>query len=221
MLPENSDLSDEHLLMELDGELSADDKAIVCAHLEACWECRARCGKIEAAIKEFVGVHLQDFDGEPSPAGRRLGFLRAKLAPFESATASGSAGLRGPMKIAAAALTITVLFSSVVVFLRHRLESRPAPVEVCLPDSRLTPGAATPANTQAVRSRAGPTRNRSELDRRLREILPYGSAAGGTPIVNDPRSEIGFRRVISGTFLSRPSLLLKKTLNRSYRQGIS
>src|ERR1700730_2445445 len=47
-------LSDEQLLFDLDGELSADESALVDVHLEACWSCRARREKIEEAIATIV-----------------------------------------------------------------------------------------------------------------------------------------------------------------------
>jgi len=39
--PQNPHLSDEQLLLALDGESSAHEAAQVASHLEACWSCRA------------------------------------------------------------------------------------------------------------------------------------------------------------------------------------
>jgi hypothetical protein len=50
----NPHLSDEQLLLALDGELSPRESARVGVHLEACWSCRARSQQIEEAIADIV-----------------------------------------------------------------------------------------------------------------------------------------------------------------------
>src|SRR5882762_1462124 len=51
---QNPHLSDEQLLLTLDGESSAQEAAEVGVHLEACWSCRARRDQIEKAIGDVV-----------------------------------------------------------------------------------------------------------------------------------------------------------------------
>src|SRR5262245_49036513 len=51
---QNAHLSDEQLLLALDGELSARETALVEAHLESCWSCRTRSKQIGEAIADFV-----------------------------------------------------------------------------------------------------------------------------------------------------------------------
>jgi hypothetical protein len=51
---ENPHLSDEKLLLALDGELAAGESAQVKIHLQACWSCRARSEQIEEAIASVV-----------------------------------------------------------------------------------------------------------------------------------------------------------------------
>src|SRR6266576_1756916 len=51
---QNQHLSDEQLLLALDGELSSRKTAWVEAHIEACWSCRARSQQIEEAIADVV-----------------------------------------------------------------------------------------------------------------------------------------------------------------------
>jgi hypothetical protein len=51
---QNPHLSDEQLLLALDGESSAQEAAQVKGHLEACWSCRARREQIEKAIEDVV-----------------------------------------------------------------------------------------------------------------------------------------------------------------------
>jgi anti-sigma factor RsiW len=50
----NPHLSDEQLLLALDGELSSRETARVAVHLEACWSCRARSEQIGEAIADVV-----------------------------------------------------------------------------------------------------------------------------------------------------------------------
>lgn len=50
-------ISDEDLLLAIDGELAEDQAAEVAAHLEDCWSCRARRQEIESAIAVFMKVH--------------------------------------------------------------------------------------------------------------------------------------------------------------------
>jgi len=50
----NSHLSDEQLLLALDGELSSREAAKVTLHLEACWSCRVRSQQIEKVIADIL-----------------------------------------------------------------------------------------------------------------------------------------------------------------------
>jgi hypothetical protein len=50
----NPHLSDEQILLALDGELPSRDAATVDVHLEACWSCRTRRQQIENAITDIV-----------------------------------------------------------------------------------------------------------------------------------------------------------------------
>lgn len=51
---ESEHLSEEQLLMLVDGELSAKDSANAREHIETCWNCRAELEKIEETISLFV-----------------------------------------------------------------------------------------------------------------------------------------------------------------------
>lgn len=51
---QNSHLSEEQLLLALDGELSSRDAVLVKVHLESCWSCRTRSEQIGEAIADFV-----------------------------------------------------------------------------------------------------------------------------------------------------------------------
>ena len=61
MRREDSHLSDQWLLLELEGELPVRDQAKVRDHLEACWECRDRRRALEDAISEYMRLHRREF----------------------------------------------------------------------------------------------------------------------------------------------------------------
>lgn len=77
-------ISDEDLVRSSDGELSSKRAAEVDAHLEACWDCRARMEDIQSTITGFIRAHHGEFDGQlPLAAGPRA-LLRARLAQLGS-----------------------------------------------------------------------------------------------------------------------------------------
>jgi hypothetical protein len=73
---QNPHLSDEQLLLLLDGELTTQEAAQVELHVQACWSCRARREQIEKAIGNVV--EYRDHLVRPSfpiPPARRTVFL--------------------------------------------------------------------------------------------------------------------------------------------------
>jgi hypothetical protein len=80
MLSDDSHLTDELLLMELDGELPAQAASAVRTHLDACWRCRARKQELEGSIADFIQVYQEEFDRRLPPVAGPRALLRAKLA---------------------------------------------------------------------------------------------------------------------------------------------
>jgi hypothetical protein len=150
-MPRNENhVSDQELLLAADGELSPRRAALVRAHLEACWECRARGMEIEAAIIDFARAHRQSLDPQlPSAAGPRA-LLCARLAQLTASHPSQS-GWRFPrgaavMRIGAvcAALMVAAWVGTFAVrlLIRHtRGASGNASEQRIIPDRSLTPGA--------------------------------------------------------------------------------
>jgi hypothetical protein len=71
---QDTHLSDEILLLSVDGELALRDVAQVKAHLEACWSCRTRRDQVEESIAEVVEYRdllLKPYL-PPSRAGRSM-----------------------------------------------------------------------------------------------------------------------------------------------------
>src|ERR1700733_10013488 len=80
MLSEETHLSDQELLLAVDGELSPRDLERVESHLAACWACRVRKQEIETAIGEFVRFQRQNFDLRIPPSDGPRALLKAQLA---------------------------------------------------------------------------------------------------------------------------------------------
>lgn len=75
--------SREDLLVFLDGELHEPEAALIGAHLDACWACRARREKIQETINLLADYHDQVFvpHSAPPPRGwRRFEALLSRLA---------------------------------------------------------------------------------------------------------------------------------------------
>jgi len=176
---ENAHLSDEQLLLELEGELSVRRQTAIRSHLNACWQCRTRRQEIETAIAEFIHVHQRQLDAAIPPAAASLARLKARLAEA-SATPSSSAGFswigRWDRALATAAVVAAALGLLVAYAVGRRNQSVAAAAVVFTPDSRLTPGAATLASKQAVCAQSN-TKNK-EVPAALRKqvFAEYGIA---------------------------------------------
>src|SRR5579863_7270139 len=73
---QNHHLSDEQLLLALDGELSTQEAARVDAHVLSCWSCRARREQIEKAIGHVVEYRARLIEPYlPIPPGGRARFI--------------------------------------------------------------------------------------------------------------------------------------------------
>jgi anti-sigma factor RsiW len=73
-------LSEEDLLLAIDGELSGSRAEQVEQHLAACWDCRARKQNLERAIGNLVTARHAELDPQiPAEAGPRA-LLKARLA---------------------------------------------------------------------------------------------------------------------------------------------
>jgi anti-sigma factor RsiW len=157
MSHESPHIADERLLLDIDGELSPSELAEIRAHLDACWECRARRREIDHAITDFVRLHQREFEHKLPPAAGQRALLRARLAQLsEGSQDSGWFRLRFGLSRAFAAIGLAV--AAVVLFvassLVHLSKPQPKVIVVFLPDARLTPGAATLASRQLVCSQA-------------------------------------------------------------------
>ena len=135
MLSEESHLSDQELLLCVDGELQAPEAGRVESHLSACWACRARKQEIEASIGEFIRMHRRNLDARiPAPDGPRA-LLKAQLAQLAEPP-------RTHWRLWWAAAAACALALAVYPIFLHSM-GRPAGrvVAVMVPNPSLTPGA--------------------------------------------------------------------------------
>jgi hypothetical protein len=184
MKREDSHLSDQQLLLEIENELTGHDEKLVHAHLDTCWKCRTRRQELETAIADFVHSRQQEFDSKIPPAAGPRALLKARLAQLAASEPSGLLSWHGLDRRFAWALAATIcgLLAVVSFLVRPGLNRsrKPAPI-VSIPDSRLTPGAALLLSRQTVCAQAN-TKNKAvpvALQRRVFE--EYG-------IVGEPRA---------------------------------
>ena len=163
MSRESFHVSDQELLLVLDGEGSRRHAKRVQAHLTACWSCRSRLAELEDTIGEFVSLHRRNLDPQlPAATGSRA-LLTARLA--EAAAQPSSALWPRLLQIlpphrAAAYLCVAVLISVLggKLLLRHSELHRSAAADLsfpnaALPDHNLTPGATRPVSIREVCSK--------------------------------------------------------------------
>jgi len=142
MWSQTSHLSDEELLLWMDGELPRRRAAKARVHLSACWDCRSRLARIETAIHEFMHAHHASTPRLPSIAGPRA-LLTARLTELSMGKGiPDRAKRRVPRGWAAAACLPLIIMGGVLLHYRTRgLKQETDPNALSLPDPHLTPGA--------------------------------------------------------------------------------
>ena len=163
MLSEGSHLTDQILLMELDGELPTSETNSVRAHLDSCWKCRARRQELERSITDFMQVYQQEPDPQLPPAAGPRAMLRARLAQSAEAERKKPrpwlAGWDAPVWGAA-----LCLFALLVFGLTEWQKREPIPgmdrsqalgnLVISTPNTLLTPGATILLSRNMVCSQA-------------------------------------------------------------------
>jgi hypothetical protein len=150
MFKEPAHLSDEEILLVLEGESSRRLARTAQAHLAACLECRARMGELQGTIEAFRSLHRSALEPElPDPAGPTA-LLRARMA---AAGKSSPPFLRVPVYARAfawlcAAVVVAVLGG--LLFFKHAQPHSFTMANRTIPDPRLTPGATRPVSLENV-----------------------------------------------------------------------
>ncbi len=139
MEPIETHVTDDEILREADGELSASYAAHVREHLLKCWTCRSRKAELEAAIAEFVQEYYWKFNEELPPLAESRAAFRANL----SQNAAPKAPRRSfKMLWYAAAGALAVLLLVMIGLFRTGRDT--------LPDPSLTPGAINASTREQV-----------------------------------------------------------------------
>jgi anti-sigma factor RsiW len=134
-------LSDQQLLLDVEGELSAHDEKAVRDHLHACWKCRVRRQELEGAIVDFVRVHQRELDTKIPPVAGPRALLKARIAelsvnerswPWLSRRFASTAAIFG-------LLAFCLFLARISAGRQNAPRARTSIVSI--PDSRLTPGA--------------------------------------------------------------------------------
>ncbi len=149
MLSEESHLSDQELLLAVDGELPPRDTARVQSHLAACWACRSRKEEIEATISEFIRLHRRGLDMQIPPGEGPRALLKAQLAQLAQTQPTPALpwfrALHWRLSLPTLSWAIAAALGLVIAayLLSHGWAVRPAAptVAVTTPNPSLTPGA--------------------------------------------------------------------------------
>lgn len=158
MFKDPGHLSDEDILLVLDGESSRRRARRAQAHLAACWECRSRMGELEGTIEAFVSLRRRYLNPESDPElldpKGPTALLRARLA--EAATERPGFTSIPLFRLPVLARTFAYLCAAVfvaglgsLVLLKHH-QPQPALASRTVPDPRLTPGATRPVSLGEV-----------------------------------------------------------------------
>jgi hypothetical protein len=183
MLSEESHLSDQDLVLLLDGELPPSEKSHAASHLNGCWTCRARKQELEAAIADFVRFHRSHLDPLlPSASGPRA-LLKARISQAASNSKPGwrphlSDVVRRQAGVGLALAAAVVLVLAGAYAFRHQVRSV-APhaahnVPVSFPEPSLTPGAVTAATREQVCSATASKNRAVSVALRRRVFDEYG-----------------------------------------------
>ena len=158
---EQSHLSDQELLLVVDGELSERDAGPAVAHLATCWACMARKQEIEAAIGDFIRLHSGNLGRNiPPPEGPRA-LLKAQLAQLgetERPRWFRDSSLRPTLAIVLASFGLGLIAYLISAPWAVRQATRL--VAVTVPNPSLTPGATVLVSREEV-CRESNTKNKA------------------------------------------------------------
>lgn len=150
-------ISDEDLLMAVDGELEDRETAQVEKHLLACWACRARRQEIEDAIAVYVRVHQRNLNSRIPPAAGPRALLKARLMEMPAPSRSFLGGGLPPLWLQVAAVgTIAILSTVMAGYWSATHRGVPGLAALSVPNSSLTPGATILASRNQVCSGSTP-----------------------------------------------------------------
>jgi hypothetical protein len=170
----NSHITDEDLLIMLDGEVSIRREKRMRRHLSGCRNCRARVAEIEGTIGDFVHAYQASEPELPPIAGPRA-LLKARMAEMGQERSEWPVVPLQTRRLAyICALVIVVALGGGALYRQYHERTKyesasPAGLGGLLPDPNLTPGATRPIamsdicsaqHDQVVRNVSNPVRQR-------------------------------------------------------------
>jgi hypothetical protein len=181
-------LSDEKLLLAIDGELGPRQAFRVRKHLEACASCRERSSRLKRTLSAFIDAHLEQMDSQiPADVISSAGLSRRLRQMDESSGLvrwrAGVSGMSAWLSLAGAGALLVLLVLALRIFSIPAVPSasvatsflRGAPeIE---PDPNLTPGATRPITASDIcagRSEIGSSEIPSAIQQKV--FLEYGIA---------------------------------------------
>jgi len=177
----DSHLSDQKLLLDVEGELSAGDEKLVQSHLHACWKCRVRRQELADAIVDFVRYHQRESDTKIPPAAGPRALLKARMAQLSGGELNWHEPVwprlfRGFVPVAAVCGLLAVGLFLVRMSAGHQNPSRARTWIVSIPDSRLTPGATLLVSRSAVCAQSNTNNKPVPASVRRKVFEEYGMA---------------------------------------------
>ena len=176
----DSHVSDERLVMELDGELPFGEAKQIAAHLSECWRCRARRQELESTISGFVRAYERDNDRVLPPGSGPRALLKAHLTDLWKRERQES---EQPFPVGRGFIwalgAVACLFLCLQVLLvrsgfNGKSSARRRTVIVSVPDSRLTPGATLLLSRRAVCAATGTNNKDVPASMRRKVFEAYG-----------------------------------------------
>jgi Putative zinc-finger len=141
MSAETPHLSDERLLLLVDGELKPRHAVRARRHLSGCARCRVRCERIETSAAEFRRAYQHDGDSRGASAAPLRQALKTQIADI------GEQGRTGPSWVVASAMLVAALLGVEFLSTRSGPSLNPAePRTGARPIPYLTPGATRPVD---------------------------------------------------------------------------
>jgi hypothetical protein len=149
MLKEPSHLTDQEILLVIDGEASRRCGKQAHAHLTACWSCRARLRELEGTIADFVSLHRRIPNSQMPDANGPRALLKARLTATPAVPSTGHwqsfLQLRSPYRTAAClCMAVFLTLMGAMLYWKHSQVHGPASLSIAsltIPDHQLTPGA--------------------------------------------------------------------------------
>ena len=177
---EESHLSDEEILLTLDGELPPGTIARNQAHLDRCPFCRARTDKLEETLGQFVRLRGENLNARLPPPNAQRALLRARIE--EIANAREPWWRHWPYAFGWRHAAAALLFAAVIVagYFEPRSRAGRHNVPVSIPEPSLTPGAIATSDRNQVCQSTQPKNRIVPVSMQRRVFEEYG-IAGAEP----------------------------------------